>query len=133
MICIYTYTHTHDMYLYIYTHTHTSAWAKRYLKSKRADTGPLIWHVAPPAARELGKRAGLVFHKGVAFNQRSITVPFKAYVVLQCVAVFNVYLYDQSISVLLLCRLKRMLCCCVLQCSMYIYMINQPAFHYCAV
>jgi len=55
-----------------------SAWAKRYLKSKRADTGPLIWHVAPPAARELGKRAGLVFHKGVAFNQRSITVPFKA-------------------------------------------------------
>jgi hypothetical protein len=29
-----------------------SAWAKRYLRSKRAGTQPIVWHIAPPAAKD---------------------------------------------------------------------------------
>ena len=32
-----------------------SAWAKRYLRSKRAATGAVIWHVAPSAAKDHSK------------------------------------------------------------------------------
>jgi len=54
-----------------------SAWAKRYLRSKRAATQPVVWHIAPPAANDHIEE-GLTFHKGVQFDGRTITVPYKS-------------------------------------------------------
>ena len=51
----------------------TSAWAEKLLKADRAATGPLVWHIAPTAARKHDQ----TFSKGVAFDGRSIAVPFK--------------------------------------------------------
>jgi carbonic anhydrase len=52
-----------------------SAWAKRYLKSKRADTGPLGWHVAATANAK--RHDGFTFHKAVTFDGHTIEVPYK--------------------------------------------------------
>lgn len=37
----------------------------------------MIWHVAPPAAKDHSKE-GLTFRRGVEFDGRTITVPYKS-------------------------------------------------------
>jgi carbonic anhydrase len=53
-----------------------SAWARRYLRSKRAATGPLAWHIVSPAAQDQSREEH-TFHRGIAYDGRSIVMPFK--------------------------------------------------------